>query len=53
MPLGLIYRDPKVPLETGGPVGVKYVYAPTLLGINMYAACGNTPEWVVDKEDAS
>ena len=53
MSLGLVYRDPKIPLKTGGPVGLKYVYAPTLLGINMYAACGNTPEWAADKGDTS
>ena len=43
--LGLVYRDPKTPLKTGGPTGLQYVYAPTLMGINMYSACGNTPKW--------
>ena len=43
--LGLVYRDPKTPLKTGGPIGLQYAYAPTLMGINMYVACGNTPQW--------
>lgn len=43
--LGLAYRDVKSPLEPGGPLGLKHVYAPTLLGINMYEACGNAPKW--------
>jgi len=46
--LGLIYRDPKTPLKTGGPIGLQYAYAPTLMGINMYSACGNTPKWLLD-----
>ena len=44
--LGLVYRDPKTPLKTGGPIGLEYAYAPTLMGINMYSACGNTPHWL-------
>ena len=43
--LGLVYRDPKTPLKTGGPTGLQYAYTPTLMGINMYVACGNTPQW--------
>ena len=51
--LGLAYRDAKIPLKTGGPIGLEYVYAPTLLGIHMYTACGNEPEWAVGGEGAS
>ena len=43
--LGLVYRDPKTPLETGGPTGLQYAYTPTHLGMNMYMACGNVPKW--------
>ena len=45
--LGLVYRDPKIPLKGGGATGLEHVYAPTLMGINMYSACGNTPHWLV------
>ena len=47
--LGLVYRDLKTPLGSGGPTGFEYAYAPTLMGINMYLACGNTPQWM-DRE---
>ena len=51
--LGLAYRDIKSPLELGGPLGLKHIYAPTLLGINMYEACGNAPKWAEAGEEAS
>ena len=44
--LGLVYRDLRTPMQSGGPMGFEYSYAPTLLGINLYAVCGNTPSWM-------
>ena len=48
--LGLVYRDPKTPLKTGGPTGLQYAYTPTHLGMNMYMACGNVPKWFESQE---
>ena len=44
--LGLVYRDIKTPLTPGGPGGLEYGYFPTLMGMNMYVVCGNTPQWM-------
>ena len=46
--LGLVYRDLRIPIQSGGPTGIDYAYAPTLLGMNLYVVCGNTPKWMDD-----
>ena len=48
--LGLVSKEVKTPLETGGPTGLKYVYIPTLLGANMYVVCGNKPRWMENSD---
>ena len=44
--LGLVSRDLKVPLRKGGATGFEQAYAPTLMGMNLYVACGNSPQWM-------
>ena len=48
--LGALRRAPKLPLKSGGSVGLQEIIAPTLVGINLYvASSGQTPEWMKTK----
>ena len=44
--MGLVYRDLATPLRSGGATGFEYAYAPTLMGMNLYVLCGNSPHWM-------
>ena len=44
--MGLVYRDVAIPLRSGGATGFEYAYAPTLMGMNLYVVCGNSPQWM-------
>ena len=44
--MGLVYRDLATPLRSGAPTGFEYAYAPTLMGMNLYVVCGNSPQWM-------
>ena len=43
--LGLVTKEIKAPLQTGGPLGLQHAYIPSMLGLNLYLCCGNNPRW--------